>query len=32
MPFPFSPARELGFALNDAARLLRTLPISARET
>jgi MarR family transcriptional regulator for hemolysin len=24
MPFSFSPARELGFALNDAARLLRT--------
>jgi len=24
MPLTFSPARELGFALNDAARLLRT--------
>ena len=24
LPFAFSPARELGFALNDAARLLRT--------
>jgi MarR family transcriptional regulator for hemolysin len=24
MPFPFSPARELGFAVSDAARLLRT--------